>query len=171
MSNKLNRDEILREILSTLIRGWGSKAVYDNLDEVVGKARSEGDAGKRSSKASPLEPKAVKRVEKLKIPEERKDLMLKFARDYEAGSAFPKLSDVKTFLASHHCDVQDVRSRDQAFRRMLPIIEGMSEKGLLKLMSRSHHSGPAQLGSLSDAIKDTGQNWRERGTNDAGDES
>lgn len=168
MSRKLKREEILREILVTLINGWGRKAVYDALDELVGPTKTKGVADKRSVDATHTEPKAVQLVENLQISEGRKILMLQLAEAYDAGSAFPRMSDVKAFLVSHQQSAKELRSRNQAFREMIPILEKMSEKGLLTLMSRSRYSGPADLGSISDAIKDVGQNLRGPSTDDAG---
>jgi len=160
MSSKLNRDEILREMLNTLVKGWGRKAIYDALDHLEEGVKAKGAIDRQDEKAKSNESKAVQIVEGLSVPEERKILMLQLARAYDAGAAFPKLSDVKAFLASHHQRTSELRSRDQAFRKIVPILQQMSEKGLLKVMSHSHHSGPVELGSISDAIKGAGQDMR-----------
>lgn len=160
MSSKLNRDEILREILSTLIKGWGRKAIYDALDNLEEGAKTKGPDDGQAGNAKSNESKAVQIVEGLAIPEERKILMLQLATAYDAGAAFPKLSDIKAFLSSHHQKTSELRSRDQAFRKIVPILQRMSEKGLLKVISHSHHSGPVELGSISDAIKGAGQDMR-----------
>ncbi len=171
MSTKLNRDAILREILRTLIDGWGRNAVYDALNEIAGANKTEASPGRHVAEAAKIEPKAVQLVEDLPIAGDRKHLMLQLARAFDAGSAFPRISDVRAFLASHHQMAKELRSRDQAFRAMIPLLQRMSEKGLLKVMSRSHHSGPAELGSISDAIRDAGQNLRGSTTDDDGDKS
>jgi len=170
MSRKLNRDEILREMLQTLIKGWGHKDVYDALDELVGPTKTKGLTGKRSVQVVQSERTAVQLVQDLQITKEQKELMLQFARDYDAGTAFPTKSDVKAFLASHHQSAKELRSRNQAFSKMIPILIKMSEKGLLTLMSRARHSGPAELGSISDAIKYAGENLRGASADDAGNE-
>lgn len=167
MSNKLNRDQILREMLETIVKGWGQKAVYDALDDLKGPTNRDGLADKLPIEAANSEPKAVKLVKDLHIRDEKhRNLMLQFARHYDDGTAFRKMSDVKAFLASHHQSTKELRSRDQAFRMLIPIIERMSEKGLLTLISRSRHSGPAELGSISDAIKGAGRYLREPSTDD-----
>ena len=94
------------------------------------------------------------------IAEDRKPLMLQLAAAFDAGTAFPRMSDVRAFLSSHHQNVKELRSREQAFRKMLPLLERMSEKGLAKVISRSEHSGPAELNSISDAIKNAGESLR-----------
>lgn len=158
MSKKLTRDEILREMLTTLINGWGRKSVFDALNEIAGVDKAEDVANMQPGGTASNELNAVRLVTELQITNGRKVLMLQLAKDYEAGSAFPKISDVKAFLASHNHRTNELRSRDQSFRMIIPILQKMSEKGLLVLLSRSRHSGPADLGSISDAIKSVGQN-------------
>lgn len=159
MSAKLSRDAILREMLSTLVKGWGRKAVYDALDEIVS-AAAEVSSNRQNSELLRSEPRAVQLIEELTISEDRKALLIQFARDFDAGIAFPKLSDIRAFLASHHLEAKDLRSRDQAFRQIIPLLTEMSEKGLTKIISRSQHSGLADLGSISDAIKGAGESLR-----------
>ncbi|MGO4835568.1 hypothetical protein AB4144_25290, partial [Rhizobiaceae sp. 2RAB30] len=150
MSTKLNRDAILREMLSTLVKGWGRNAVYDALDELIRATKSEASVDRQTTEVAKIEPRAVQLVEDLPIAGDRKLLMLQLARAFDAGTAFPRITDVRAFLASHHQSAKELRSRDEAFRRMIPLLQRMSEKGLLTVMSRSHHSGPAELGSISD---------------------
>lgn len=163
MTTKLNRDAILREMLVTLVKGWGPKAVYETLDEVVG-ASLEKSNSHQSPKASESEPSALHLVEDLPLGGERKELLIKFARDFDAGAAFPKLADIRAFLASHHHVPKDLRSRIQGFRKMVPLLTEMSEKGLAKVISRSQYSGPADLEAISDAIRGAGENLRGDGS-------
>jgi hypothetical protein len=91
---------------------------------------------------------------------EKKKLLLQLAERYDEGSAFPKIADVRAFLMSHHHDAKGLNGRSQAFRRMLPVLSGMSEKGLEKVISRSHYSGPAELEPISNAIRGAGEDLR-----------
>lgn len=160
MSNKLNRDEILREMLSTLVKGWGPKAVYNALGELTDTKKSEPTNTGENKEPSNKEPKTAQLVENLSLTPDRKRLLLKLASAFDSGLAFPRITDVKAFLASHHQDSKEIKTRHQAFKMMIPILVNMSDKGLLRLISRSHQSGPANLNSISDAIKDAGQKLR-----------
>jgi hypothetical protein len=160
MSARLNRDAILREMLDTLVRGWGAKAVLAALNEVVATTDARSSRARHSGETGPPEQKAVQMVQGRLIAEDRKPLMLQLAAAFDAGTAFPRMSDVRAFLSSHHQNVKELRSREQAFRKMLPLLERMSEKGLAKVISRSEHSGPAELNSISDAIKNSGESLR-----------
>jgi hypothetical protein len=103
---------------------------------------------------------AVTLVNGLKVPSERRALLQALAVRYDEGSAFPTLGDARAFLLSHHRGAKDIKSRSQAFKLMLPLLAQMSEKGLEKVISRSHHSGPADLDAISKAIRGAGEDMR-----------
>jgi hypothetical protein len=157
MSSKLNRDAILREMLGTLVRGWGKNTVYQALNEITEDEGATPSLKTQAADVAGREPKAVDLVQDMPMASNRKILILQFARAFDAGVAFPRISDVKMFLASHHQSTRELRSRTQGFYKMIPILEKMSEKGLIKLMSRSKEFGLAELDSISDAIKNSGK--------------
>lgn len=165
MTSKLNREEILRDLLRTLVSGWGHKAVADALEELSGKPTGSRSKG-RSSETPKEEMKALQIAERLQLPDSKKDLIILFAKDFDDGKAFPRMSDIRAFLISHHQNSKEIRNREQAFRRMIPVLERMSEKGLSKVIARSQHSGPAGLDLISDAIKGAGENLRGSGFSD-----
>lgn len=156
---KLNRDEILRNMLQTLVDGWGSNAVQTALDALQTVHKT---AKPRRPKAS-LEasgPSAIDLVAEVDMPRERKAIVNELAMRFDEGSAFPKLSDVRAFLLAHHRNGTDVKTRTVGFKRMLPVLAAMSPKGLEKLLARSHYSGPADLAPISDAIRGAGETMR-----------
>ncbi|WP_439538947.1 hypothetical protein [Sphingomonas sp.] len=156
---KLNRDEILHELLKTLVDGWGQSAVQAALDGLC----SPVETAKRKrarSRDKPVFQRAVDLVEELKLPPDRDAILTELARRFDEGSAFPKIGDARSFLLSHHRNGTDLKGRIPAFKRMLPVLVEMSPKGLERLLARSHHSGPADLGEISDAIKGAGENLR-----------
>lgn len=174
MSKKLNREQILHEMLHVLVQGWGHEAVQDALTTLGSKNTSKNKSTRadQSKTGSSVErqPKALMLVRNLSISEERKTILIEIATAFDSGLAFPRTSDVKSFLAAHSAQAREVRSRDHAFRLMLPILEKMSEKGLARIVSSSRHSGPAELGSISEAIKITGNDLR-GSTSDVSDQS
>ncbi|MFN3817364.1 MAG: hypothetical protein ACK4R0_00060 [Blastomonas sp.] len=158
MVAKLNRDQILRGILQTLVDGWGQSAVKDALESIDDSATENRKIAAKLGAASKAS--AVAQIEELQLPAERRSLLQTLALRYDEGSAFPKLSDARAFLISHQRDVKEIKTRSQAFKRMLPILQQMSEKGLEKVISRSHHSGPAELDPISKAIRGAGEDMR-----------
>ena len=160
MSGKLNREQILHEMLDTLVKGWGLRAVQDALANLNTATASENAKSGQPSSSAERESKAVELVLGLTLPGDRKTLLVEIAKAFDSGFAFPRNSDVKSFLSAHNNPAREIRSRDHAFRLMIPILERMSEKGLARVLSSSRHSGPAELGSISEAIKDTGNDLR-----------
>lgn len=153
---KLNRDEILHDILRTLVGGWGKGAVLAALDT----APRDGTRNRGEDTAEDLAGGAKALVAEIGLPSEHRQLMLDLAKRFDDGSAFPKVGDVRSFLLSHQQNATDIKSRTQGFKRMLPILSRMSPKGLERLIARSHHSGPADLGEISDAIRGAGEDLR-----------
>lgn len=161
---KLNRDEILVGLLKTLVDGYGRPAIDRALQRLDGKGEA------RQERAAQSEPEIQKGAERIvseaNIAPEKKPLIIEIARRFDEGSAFPKASDVRSFLISHHQTVGELKSRPASFRQMLPVLIAMSPKGLEKVLSRSQFSGPADLGAISDAIRGAGEEWRGRPATD-----
>jgi hypothetical protein len=156
---KLNRHEILQGILQTLVDGWGQSRVRAALDALE---LSDGSRTRkrRKSEAEARAPNAAELVTDLELSADRKAILIELAKRFDEGSAFPKLGDIRSFLLSHHRSGVDLKGRIPAFRRMIPVLVEMSPKGLEKVLARSHHSGPADLGAISDAISGTGADLR-----------
>lgn len=156
---KLNRDEILEGLLQTLVDGWGQAAVRAALD-TLGTPKRERALGRGTERAIVTGPRAVDLVVELNLDPDCTTALHELAVRFDEGTAFPKLGDIRSFLLTHQRDGSDLKGRVAAFRRMLPVLAGMSPKGLEKLLSRSHHSGPADLGAISDAIRGAGESLR-----------
>lgn len=159
MTAKLTPDAILRGILRTLVNGWGYSAVQASLETLETGTRADKKLS-RSRKAGSERGSAVMLVKELTLPPERTALLQALAIRYDEGSAFPSMTDARAFLLSHQRNAKDIKSRSQAFKRMLPLLAQMSEKGLEKVISRSHHSGPAELDPISRAIRGAGETMR-----------
>lgn len=156
MTSKPGPNTALKDILQALIKNWGYEAVRAALEpSPVVERRPRTPSGRETEDVG-----AVALLETVKLPPGRRAILRSLAVQYDQGAAFPKLGDAKAFLLSHHRDAKDIRGRAQAFRRMLPILSQMSEKGLEKVISRSQHSGPAELAPISQAIRGAGEQMR-----------
>ncbi len=165
---KLNRDELLRAFVQTLIDGWGPTAVRQTLEELSGAPSTERQRrGVETPQAAVTTASMI--VGEANVPVHLKDLLTDLAMRFDSGSAFPTMGDIRSFLVAHQRNGGDLKSRLSGFKRMLPVLTEMSPKGLEKLLSRSHHSGPADLGAIADAIRGTGEALRGR-PEDAGPE-
>ncbi|SFG38182.1 hypothetical protein SAMN05518801_1213 [Novosphingobium sp. CF614] len=156
---KLNRDEILRGLLQTLVDGWGKGAILEALEALD--TATPGDKHRRDKHSVEDRFRGVEAlVAEMEMSPEHRRLMTDLARRFDDGRAFPRIGDVRGFLLSHQQNATDLKGRTQGFRRMLPILTRMSPKGLERLIARSHHSGPADLGEISDAIRGAGEDLR-----------
>lgn len=159
MTAKLKRDVILKQLLQTIIDGWGHGAVLASL-ESLGSPLATSKTKLSEKEPTKKDNSAVEAVLEISIPAERQRVLLQLAKRFDEGSAFPKIGDIRSFLISNRSDPRDIRNRFQAFKRMLPVLSVMSEKGLEKLISRSVHSGPADLEAISNAIRGAGEDLR-----------
>lgn len=161
MANLLTKDEILHETLQTLVRGYGRAAVSHALENLThAPAFKESPRGKRVQVENE-KPEAVDYVDSM-MPFPNSDLIRRFAEEYDRGAALPKSADIKRFFIENRIAADSPKSRNQAFRQILPVLRRMSDKGLLRLLSRSQYSGPAKLDEISEAIRGAGSDLRRR---------
>jgi len=154
-TTKVSRDAILKKLLALAVDGWGVDAVYKELEATLPPEvrRTRKAPLKRRSSRIPSTLEAVKR---LKIPARRKKVLVFLAQEFEDKKFLPKLSDAKNFLEFRGLSASDLKTRAQLFQRILVILQDMSDDRLERLARASDRTGPAQLGSLADAIRDTG---------------
>ena len=173
MSSKQNvhSRQLLRALLSPLVKEWGVREVEDALHDIYRARQHLADTRpstdeergpdyhhtvKRSKR-----PTAVEIVQRLKIPEERRPLLLTLATQFDHKTFLPSIGDVKHFLEMHGHGTDAIRQRPDAFRRVISILLNMSHESLSKWIERGAHSGPSQLGPLSDAIRTSSEAIRQ----------
>ena len=152
------KQQLLSRLLQTLVDEWGYGTVLASLQKLESSPHSdERTHGKERLKG---ELSATQLAADMPVADEKKHLILRLAHHFDEGSSFPNISDIRAFLLSHHHNARSIRDRSNAFKRMLPILSGMSEKGLERLISKSRHSGPAELEAISNAIREAGEDLR-----------
>lgn len=156
---KLNKDEVLRGLLQTLIDGWGRSAVEAAFNDLGSTAATPKRKAQKLAVQSHVL-RAVDLVSGLHLSADRQVILAELARRFDEGDSFPTTGDVRSFLLAHHQNVADIKGRISGFKRMIPVLAAMSPKGLERLLSRSHHSGPAELSAISDAIQGAGRSLR-----------
>jgi hypothetical protein len=158
---KLNRNEVLRELLQTLVDGWGRNAVAAALTDLgICADLSNRRRAERPDRDGERERGAFALIAELELAPDRKVALSELAARFDEGIAFPKTGDIRRFLLAHQQNAAELEGRVAAFKRMLPVLSGMSPKGLEKLIARSHHSGPAELAAISEAIRGAGEELR-----------
>lgn len=108
--------------------------------------------GKRRSKRK----SAAEYVEAMDVPEARKGVMRGIAKRFDEKRFLPTIADVRYFAQVHGVDAATFRSRDTTIPRLFSLLSSMDEDRLRWIERSGMFSGPADLDSLSDAIKEAG---------------
>lgn len=154
-----NHNGVLSRVLQTLVDEWGYDRVAQELsrtsrlsDLPLPSGRSKNGSTKRKLKLRPTE-----QVEKMPLDASRREALLRLAKRYEEKEFLPNVAAVKEFLAMAGYDPGPIKDRDQAFRTLLLTLLQLPTERLYQLMHSSLHSGPSQLGPISDAIAAVGE--------------
>jgi hypothetical protein len=100
----------------------------------------------------PLSPADI--IEGLSIPSEKKQVLVEFAGMFEKKEVMPASSDVRNFLVRRGVAGSAGKNRPQSLRVILPVLAEMSDDSIRKLISKPGRSSVAELGPISDAIRD-----------------
>lgn len=157
--------DFLKDLLSPLIKQWGRdevlRAIYDmeqskDSRDAEGKgslsARHDSIVGRRHREPA-AKPNAVMIAQAADVPPEKRVLLISLASQFEHKSFLPTISDVRNFLEMRGQDAASVKQRSDAFRKVIRAVMDMPNENIERMIRSSRHSGPSQLGPLSDAIK------------------
>lgn len=163
MSSKINKEQILEDILRTLVAGWGRQGVKDALERVGAEPRD----GAKVPKPIELEqteeaPQAFEYARSRNFGANQR-LIEELAREYDEGKIFARNADIQNFLKSHGYRLRESKSRNQAFRLISSALANMSRKGVMGVIERARYSGPAKLEEVSEAIGQRAQASRRAG--------
>lgn len=146
-------------MLRLLIDEWG----YDEVEAAIKQFRPNDQnlfslrqqsqathSGHRPQRRS--KPLAVDQVEHTGLPKQQEDLLREIARRFDLKQFLPSSSDVREFLLMMDQGPTIIRDRSDAFRKVLRALSVISMDRLEEIANSALHSGPSQLGPLSDAI-------------------
>lgn len=151
---------LLTNLLQTLVREWGAEEVERALKEVSTPHRRAGYyySSRPDSAVKPRrKPLAVEQVQRVHLPNAQKSALGELAVRFDHREFLPTNSNVREFLAVVGATPKPVKDRSDAFRQILRVLSGFSVERLQKLARSQAHSGPAQLGPLSEAISAAAQ--------------
>ncbi len=162
-------ETLLNRLLQALVDEWGHEKVAAVLART---AVSPGDPAEHPpiSKLRPPgkgpRPSATEQIERAALEGEQKDALLQLAVRYDRKQFLPSAADVREFLIMMGERPIDMKDRKEAFRILLRSLLQLPNERLEQLASSALHSGPSQLGPLSDAIAAAGERLpRQRQTN------
>lgn len=163
MSHKKSNVALLRALLVPLLREWGHDTVQQCLAELLYQESRDDlhavDAPKPAKEHR--RPTAIELVERHDISDAaRKDQIRALAAKFDAKGFLPSASDVRDFLGMRGHDPGRIKHRGESFRQVLPVLLDMANDEIEDLRTSAVHSGPTQLGPLSEAIKAVGASRR-----------
>jgi hypothetical protein len=154
-----SRNALLIKLLQTLVDEWGHEEVASALastaassnDPLLGRAES---SQVRKKKAKPS---ATEQVARAALGGEEGEALLQLATRYDQKLFLPSPADVREFLIMMGERPIAMKDRSEAFRVLLRSLVQLPVERLQRLAQTALHSGPSELGPLSDAIAAAGE--------------
>ena len=152
------RETLLNKLLQTLVDEWGHEKVAGALARVT-VSPDDPSAHRASLRASQkgVRPSATEQIERAALDGEQKDALLQLAARYDSKQFLPSVTDVREFLIMNGERPIDMKDRKDAFRILLRSLLQLPVDRLKQFASTALHSGPSQLGPISDAIAAAGE--------------
>lgn len=153
-----SRKALLTKLLQTLVDEWGYEDVATALASTNGALsdrHAEGSTSQPSKKRVKLS--ATEQIERAALEGEQKELLLQLAVRYDRKLFLPSVADVREFLIMMGTRPIGMKDRTQAFRVLLESLTQLPIARLQQLAQTSLHSGPSELGPISDAITIAGE--------------
>ncbi len=159
MVKKILRDNLLGRLLKVLIDEWGYDPVRECLETLhTSNEVQEVDSSKqRRPRKKTEKPTASVLASKISLPPEQKRLIQSLAERYDAKLFLPTAGDIRYFFEMHSEVPPSSKQRSDNFRRILKLLSTLQESTLRKIIEDDAHSGPSQLGPLSDAMRNAGK--------------
>jgi len=155
------RGTLLSKLMQTLVDEWGHEKVAAALaDTAVSsneQALERAPSQKRRTAPKGVRPSATEQIERAALDGERRDVLLQLAARYDSKQFLPSVADVREFLIMMGERPTDMKDRKDAFRILLRNLLPLPIDRLTQLASTALHSGPSQLGPISDAISAAGE--------------
>lgn len=116
----------------------------------------EGDTARRSSLDGPKRrPRltAVEYVEKMDLPAERAETIVRAAAEFERREFLPTLGDIRKFCESYGIETPRSTSRSGGIPRVFKFLRSMETSDVQEMLDDRLFAGPAELGPIAEAIR------------------
>jgi hypothetical protein len=154
------REKLLDRLVQTLVEEWSYETVAAALAGQAGSPTGSSTGGvltmNRRAPRKGNKPSATELVERSVLEGGHKAALLRLATRYESMQFLPSVADVREFLIMMGEKPTQMKDRKEAFRILLRSLAQLPVERLEKLATTALHSGPSQLGPLSDAIAAAG---------------
>jgi hypothetical protein len=142
--------KLMHSMLKVLVQEWGRaevEAALMNLDDMSLDSSESFHVKKKSTRL-----RAVEQVERSRFLGPYQSLLIDLAAKYDRKEVLPTTADVREFLMMMGQRPGNMKDRSDAFRKLLVLLSEVPRDRVEKLIATASHSGPSQLGPLSDAI-------------------
>jgi hypothetical protein len=147
---------LLNKLLQALVDEWGQEEVAAALAGTAISSRNSLTGSANRSRSRPFGEKnslsATAQIERTALEGEQKEALLNLAERYDRKQFLPSVADVREFLIMMGERPIGMKDRKEAFRVLLQSLIRLSVERLQQLVRTAQHSGPSELGPLSDAI-------------------
>ena len=146
---------LLIRLLQPLVDEWGCEDVLAALGEVRSPAdgsKSSRVGGTRSHGLGDTKVTAVSQIERAGLQDEQMSSMMLLAERYDSKKFLPSVADVREFVIMLGERPVGMKDRREAFGILLRSLRNLPIERLRQIAEISLHSGPSELGPLSDAI-------------------
>jgi hypothetical protein len=151
------RRSLLNDIIKALMEEWGPDEVRLALEKAISESARD-PAAWRSTKISARTERvtAAQLVDRLKIEDEKKIVLATIADRFDQKDFLPSVSDVREFIIMSGERPPTMKNRQESFRNLLRVLVHYPPERLRQIVETASHSGPTQLGPISDAIAAAG---------------
>ena len=150
---------LLNNLLRALVQEWGygeveaALASLSNSPGWTDNSRYVSDGlERRPKKRNSARLIVSEQVERTEMPISKKLALYNLADRFDCKYFLPSLPDVREFLIMMGEKPGAMKDRPEAFRRLLRTLILLPPEQLEQLVNSERHSGPSQLGPLSEAI-------------------
>ena len=118
-------------------------------------------------------PTAIEYVGRMDLSPDRRAAMLALARRFEGKSFLPTCADIGNFCRIYGIEKPASKARAGAIPRVFKFVAAMEAADIQRLLDENAFSGPARLGPLAEAIRESGRSarWRDSDGDERGDRS
>lgn len=144
----------LTESLQELVRRHGLRTVMRSLGDMQAEPgeRAFSTTRKRTHNAT-RKSSAVDYVDKMTLPTEKAEVMIRAAQCFEDGAFLPSFADIREFCRIHSVQLGKSVSRRNSIPRVFSSLAAMDSAVLTKMLDEGAFSGPTRLGPVADAIR------------------
>ena len=144
----------LTETLQGLVRRHGISSVLHSLADIqTAPNQHSSSLSRKPTYNAESKSLAIDYVEKMTLPHEKSEAMMRAAQRFEDGKLLPSIADIREFCRIHSIKLGKSSSRSSSIPRVFTFLAVMDTAGITKLLDEGEFSGPTRLAPIADAIR------------------